>query len=180
MFSGETTVRGCQLPATDPPTEFSSCAENNCNRNIYPEDRIKCHKCTGSNCHQSNDLTDAVPCQNYEVDDQCFTYVSNDVVTRGCLSEHEDLQTTCDDELHCSKCVGDGCNGKTLEDEYCIVCDSTIDTNCVSNLNETMQELCPPSVVGMGCFRFDDGGKFFFHFYMISDYRHAIFLVVNK
>lgn len=71
------------------------------------------------------------------------------------------MQTICEDELLCSKCVGDGCNGKTIEDEYCVVCDSEIDSNCVSNLNETMQQICPTSATGMGCYRFDDGGKYF-------------------
>lgn len=57
--------------------------------------------------------------------------------------------------------MGNGCNGKTIEDERCIFCDSQVDGNCVSNLNETMSQLCPVSAAGMGCYRFDDGGKSF-------------------
>lgn len=148
------------MPAIDPPTEFSSCSENSCNGNFFPENRITCHKCVGANCLSANDLPTALPCQRYRADDQCFTYYFNSVATRGCLSENENLATTCINEILCSKCVGSGCNGRTIEDEQCIVCDSEVDSNCVSNLNDTMMQICPVSAAGMGCYRFDDGGEY--------------------
>lgn len=115
----------------------------------------------------SSELPAAVPCQQYRADDQCFTYFYNNVATRGCLSENENLQAPCEDELLCSKCVGDGCNGKTIEEETCIFCDSELDSNCVSNITETMQQTCPTSAGGMGCYRFDDGGKYMSIFFLI-------------
>lgn len=136
-----------------------SCSETNCNDNIYPENRITCHKCVGVNCLTANELPVALPCQRYKADDECFTYYFNGVATRGCLSDNESLTTTCLNETLCSKCVGSGCNGKSIEEEKCVVCDSEVDSNCVSNLNETMQQVCPVSATGMGCYRFDDGGK---------------------
>lgn len=165
------------MPA-QPPTEFASCSEDICNDELYPQNRITCHKCAGVNCLNANDLPTALPCRTYRPDDQCFTYFFNGVATRGCLSENENLATTCLNETLCSKCVGAGCNGKTVEDERCIVCDSEIDSNCVSNLNETMIQVCPVSPAGMGCYRFDDGGEYnlyFMHFISFPLWIHVWF-----
>lgn len=159
MLTGEITIRGCELPSVNPPSTYFSCKTDNCNANIYPGNRITCHKCVGTNCSTANELPVALPCQRYRADDQCFTYFYNNVATRGCLSENENLATICLNETLCSKCAGSGCNGKSIEDEQCIVCDSEVDSNCRSNLNETMQQVCPVSAAGMGCYRFDDGGK---------------------
>jgi len=84
------------------------------------------------------------------------------------MSENQHLVTVCQSETVCSKCTDNGCNGKTVEDEQCVVCDSEVDGNCVSNLNETMQQVCPPSPAGMGCYRFDDGGKLATHYFPFS------------
>ncbi len=160
-FTGEVTVRSCELP-TNPPSEFFSCTEDNCNSNLYPENRITCHKCSGAGCFSIFDIPEPTACQKYRADDQCFTHYYNDIPTRGCLSENENLITTCQNEILCSKCVGNGCNGKSIEDEQCIVCDSEVDGNCVSNLNETMRQVCDVSAAGMGCYLFDDGGEYWF------------------
>lgn len=142
------------------PSEYFSCSGDNCNANIYPDNRLTCHKCSGPECLTSNDLSTPVPCEKYRTDDVCITHYDNDVATRGCLSEYDNLVTACQDETQCGKCATNGCNGKTIEEEQCIVCDSQVDGNCVSNLNATMQQVCPMSAAGMGCYRFDDGGKF--------------------
>ncbi|KAJ6648787.1 hypothetical protein Bhyg_04018 [Pseudolycoriella hygida] len=155
---GEVTIRSCALPEVNPPSTYSTCSGDNCNSNIYPENRLSCHKCVGVGCLVSNDLPTPTPCQRYKEDDECFTYLYNGVATRGCLSESEAMVTNCLNEHICSKCTSGGCNGKSIEDEECVVCDSEIDINCVSNLNETMQKVCPATAAGMGCYRFDDGG----------------------
>ncbi|XP_037051310.1 proprotein convertase subtilisin/kexin type 5-like isoform X1 [Bradysia coprophila] len=156
-LQGELTIRGCELPVNT-PEEFSSCTEDNCNANLYPENRLTCHKCSGANCIANENLSVAVACQRYRADDECFTQLYNGIVTRGCMSENQHLVTICQSETICSKCTDNGCNGKTVEDERCVVCDSDVDANCVTNLNETMQQSCPSSPAGMGCYRFDDGG----------------------
>lgn len=39
-----------------------------------------------------------------------------------------------------------------------------------------MQEICPASAVGMGCYRYDDGGKYFHNLFI----SHALTLLVVK
>lgn len=113
------------------------------------------------NCFSSNDLPAAVPCRYYRTNDQCFTYLYNNVATRGCLSENAAIVDLCQNELLCAKCTGTGCNARSIQDESCVVCDSEVDGNCATSLNDTMRQVCPTSAGGMGCFRFDDGGKYF-------------------
>lgn len=80
------THRGCSMDYKDMMHGFShrydNCAENNCNSQIFPEDRLKCYQCNGEeSCNfMSPDSTDVnlqpQPCGISSDFDQCFTYIN--------------------------------------------------------------------------------------------------------
>lgn len=52
------------------------CEFNGCNKIIFPDERIKCAKCSADEdfcTYPSADLL--YPCSNYKEDDLCYTYV---------------------------------------------------------------------------------------------------------
>lgn len=88
-------------------------------------------------------------------------HVANDVVTRGCLNESINVNLTaeCEDPDTCEKCAGDvGCNGKIVDGEFCLTCDSAIDPNCRTNVTIGLRTQCPLAVTTLGCYRFEDDG----------------------
>lgn len=100
--------RGCIENFQDECSDFGSkhdtCFESNCNRNVYPEDRILCHRCT--NCLEA--VGNPEICPTYVEDDKCYTALSVDgtTVSRGCLSE---LLTPCN-QPSCFPCGISECN----------------------------------------------------------------------
>lgn len=78
---GGRTERGCasQLLVTGEAMTYE-CAEENCNTNLFPPNRISCHQCSGPQC--SGDLTSNTAfvevCRNFDVNDQCFSFVDGE------------------------------------------------------------------------------------------------------
>lgn len=46
------------------------CNSSNCNRDIFPADRLSCYKCVGGQC-LNNPMHE--PCIDYETGDECFS-----------------------------------------------------------------------------------------------------------
>lgn len=78
---GGRTERGCASELTLTGTTLSEdCSGANCNGAVFPPNRISCHQCSGSQC--SGDLSSntafAEVCRNYEVNDQCYSFVDGE------------------------------------------------------------------------------------------------------
>ncbi|XP_049279811.1 uncharacterized protein LOC125762096 isoform X2 [Anopheles funestus] len=79
---------------------------------VYPVDRRQCFKCQGSTCDEIQSSTQMSVCQEYNANDECYTYVSDTGETfRGCVSdpvaanpciEHPDLCVRCGSESACN------------------------------------------------------------------------------
>uniref|UniRef100_A0A1I8NLT5 DUF753 domain-containing protein n=1 Tax=Stomoxys calcitrans TaxID=35570 RepID=A0A1I8NLT5_STOCA len=121
VLSDGATERGCLSNLYD--DEFLSCLDgssstcksckgNNCNKELFPEDRLKCHICDSSvdeNCESApNSLA---ICPLYEAADTCVTTFRNDVTYRGCSSS---LVCDASNPRKCAKCSGEGCNTVNL------------------------------------------------------------------
>lgn len=80
---GGRTERGCanELTLTGEAVT-DECADENCNSNIFPPNRVSCNQCSGPQC--GADLSSSTQffeiCRNYEVNDQCFSFVDGKVV----------------------------------------------------------------------------------------------------
>ncbi|XP_062547482.1 uncharacterized protein LOC134213029 isoform X2 [Armigeres subalbatus] len=102
--------RGCwetfETICSDYGTEHETCFEDNCNKDIFPKDRILCHRC--EDC--AEDIGSPEICPIYVKEDQCYIAISDDstTVSRGCQSE---LLTNCVG-LSCTLCDTSGCNDR--------------------------------------------------------------------
>lgn len=158
VLSDGATERGCLSNLYD--DEFTSCLNgtsatcksckgNNCNSDIFPEDRLKCHICestSDSNCEASpNSLA---TCPSYTSEDTCVTAIRNDITYRGCSSS---LVCDATNPRKCVKCSGEGCNtvnlAKKQDDNYgkwqdlpltCLTC---VDSEC-NSAETTRSEVC--------------------------------------
>lgn len=138
-----------------------TCLGNDCNSKIAFQ---QCHVCNSTesvNCIRNPDLFPAITCRNYV--DNCFTHVRNDKVVRGCVSQSKSqvIEDDCGVKAntdYCEKCKDGKCNDRTVDGEFCLTCDSTVDKNCNRNVSTEMRTQCPLAVRPMGCYRFEDEG----------------------
>lgn len=122
---------------------------------------IQCIKCTSElNLNCISLATEIVGDQCQSDNDACFTHIRNNIVTRGCLKEVPSVEEDCKNKDLCNICNGENCNSEPVETETCYECDSEINTNCTELLDATMSKVCPLALAKMGCYRYDDGGKF--------------------
>ena len=94
----QTTLRGCfkddQVECSPQSTNCRSCAENNCNGEVFPSTRLACYHCDAENkesdCFNSIDDKSELfyPCETFYFRDSCYLYITNQsVVHRGCTSD---------------------------------------------------------------------------------------------
>lgn len=69
----------------DFPNGLKICAENKCNNQVYPKDRLHCYHCNGEKqcnfmsshlINKSQNLLQPKPCSIWSHQDQCYTYLS--------------------------------------------------------------------------------------------------------
>lgn len=73
---GANTFRGCESQIPLEARYFRSCGANGCNKIIFPDDRIKCVKCSADDDFCMTPDADLLyPCKNYVPGDSCYTYV---------------------------------------------------------------------------------------------------------
>lgn len=73
---GMTTYRGCQVDIPENIQHFITCITPGCNKIIFPDERIKCVKCSANETFCTTPDADLLyPCKNYVEDDSCYTYV---------------------------------------------------------------------------------------------------------
>ncbi|XP_055549336.1 uncharacterized protein LOC129732462 isoform X2 [Wyeomyia smithii] len=121
--------RGCLEDFSDKCSVYGNrhetCIGALCNANLFPADRIKCHRC--------NDCAESIPeteiCPRYVEGDGCFTSAAANgtEIRRGCLSE---LSSVCS-EPNCLPCYSSGCNNEIVDDPICST--STTDPTLVTN-----------------------------------------------
>lgn len=75
-IDGVDTYRGCESNIPSNLTLQHTCDVSGCNQIIFPDDRIKCVKCSADDEFCTTPNADHLyPCQNYEVNDFCYTYI---------------------------------------------------------------------------------------------------------
>uniref|UniRef100_A0A182J6I2 DUF753 domain-containing protein n=1 Tax=Anopheles atroparvus TaxID=41427 RepID=A0A182J6I2_ANOAO len=122
--TGGNLQRGCEsdLPedsgcTVNSATSCELCSGNDCNRNVFPTDRLSCYQCnseqqTRCGAEQSvYNLERALLCRFHLENDGCFTKVNGDEVSRGCISDLEGT-SVCDGlpSNECRTCYGADCN----------------------------------------------------------------------
>ncbi|XP_073835559.1 uncharacterized protein [Musca autumnalis] len=138
-INGQTTERGCLsdlfgddfyncLIGIDEKCKI--CEGNNCNEEIIPETRLRCHRCdsdTDTACHASP--TASSVCPSYRDDDACVTHYENGVTKRGCQTELSCVENS----KNCQICSGNNCNTanikKRVEEIYGIFQDLPLNCN---------------------------------------------------
>ncbi|XP_055598692.1 uncharacterized protein LOC129748203 [Uranotaenia lowii] len=106
--------RGCVADFQDDCMVFGSshelCNADHCNAQIYPANRLRCHRC--ENC--ATDVPDDPElCDRYVEDDTCYTLSleGGKNIARGCSSE---LFASCA-APDCKECYTSGCNDEPFE-----------------------------------------------------------------
>lgn len=164
---GETVKRGCISDLVEDEitmcrrerAECKTCIGDDCNaKPTFQRCRV-CNSSDSVNCIRSPGSFASQVCRSYQ--DECFTHVENDVVTRGCFenapsSARQTCQTNPD---LCNRCSnGDNCNNRIVDGEFCLSCDSTNDPSCRDTPDFTHRKQCLLSTQPRGCFLYDDGG----------------------
>ncbi|XP_061392056.1 uncharacterized protein LOC133327555 [Musca vetustissima] len=122
------TRRGCLsrlFPSRYCPEPCERCKKSLCNRDIFPQDRLKCYQCSGADCVNVANYTQyLMPCPVYNVNDRCFMKIMHkNNVQRGCEYSIADA-STCPNS--CIKCNRDGCNNEPgVWKQSCLLCSHT-------------------------------------------------------
>lgn len=139
--------------------ECKTCIGDDCNAKPKFQRCRTCNSSNSVNCIRSPGSFASQLCPNYQ--DECFTHVQDDIVTRGCLARATaSVRQTClDNPDLCNKCSsGDNCNNRLVDGEFCLSCDSATDPKCRDTPDFTHRKQCPLSAQPRGCYLFDDGG----------------------
>ncbi|XP_055920202.1 uncharacterized protein LOC129951877 [Eupeodes corollae] len=118
---GTTTTRGCvsdliksqrQACLSGNDKLCSTCLGNKCNSEIFPEDRLTCHKCNSIDDPKCQDSPDSpTVCPVYSESEVCSSKLVNGVTYRGC---GDDFLCDDSDKQHCKMCNSSNCNVANL------------------------------------------------------------------
>ncbi|KAH8283473.1 hypothetical protein KR018_003428 [Drosophila ironensis] len=119
-------IRGCLMDTDDSvfdvcanssDTTCTVCSENNCNKDVYPEDWLTCLRCDSDSDEDCalNPASYSSHCRTYSKADSCVTSLSKGRTRRGCQSE-----VNCDasEASSCRVCSGADCNSVDLQSSY--------------------------------------------------------------
>lgn len=126
--------------------EFKTCTGSKCNTASSHTNCLVCNSTEDVNCATNPSSLNGQTCKSYK--DQCFTLISLDEVSRGCLNENdEQFQMNCkiDNEKCeiCSSTDGTECNNKPVNVvDTCIHCDSNDDELCRTNPEQMNEKIC--------------------------------------
>lgn len=156
---GKLVIRGCVTEIEENKSKMKSshadllkyCKGNECNS------RPTFQRCRETGPNENEQDYRVVVCQEYS--NECYTHISDNIIRRGCLNDTNalitdgvDIQNDCQDEDICEKCSDNLCNNKTIEKEFCFVCDSKNNMLCGIEPDPTMRVQCPLAVKPLGCF----------------------------
>lgn len=122
--------------------EFRTCKHEKCN--ILPF-LPKCYVCNSTkdlNCAINPSPSDMKFCWNY--DSRCFSLISKDHVTRGCLDDSDtSIKLQCGiEDGRCDICSSPGCNGQKINMEKCVECYSSVDPRCRTHPELMKDKIC--------------------------------------
>lgn len=120
-----------------------SCSGTNCNKMLFPANRISCKSCRDDSCNGGN--VDKI-CNLYSSDEACLTFYDDDnqVSFRDCNADSAaGLRELCNDHtnLQCTKCEGSLCNVDSrrrgnkcykCEGLECVNPDLSLEIDCLS------------------------------------------------
>uniref|UniRef100_A0A1B0CYG3 DUF753 domain-containing protein n=1 Tax=Phlebotomus papatasi TaxID=29031 RepID=A0A1B0CYG3_PHLPP len=125
------------------------CDGPNCNNDLVPADRLKCHKCSGDGCTSITDNTNLEVCELYNANDRCFTVVTDQEVThRGCYSDPSSAAAKAECTRHesgedmCVKCEGEGCNTQAIKTPATLSCIKCNGPTCANAQESTSGQAC--------------------------------------
>ncbi|XP_037949168.1 uncharacterized protein LOC119680432 [Teleopsis dalmanni] len=144
--------------------ECKSCNGYECNNEIIPNDRPKCHRCSSDSDSSCQNLPKALGvCPIYDKNDECVSVYENGITRRGCLTE-----LSCDTNAKsCNICKGEGCNDlnikKRAEDIFGVFQDLPLSCYSCSGeecLTDTLSKLECQGDIHQDCLTvFDATGK---------------------
>jgi hypothetical protein len=80
-IEGAVTYRGCSRNMSSEIKLFKTCdTDNYCNDEIFPENRLQCVSCFGSDCLSVKNNNLVSTCRNYFEDDKCYTNVISTLI----------------------------------------------------------------------------------------------------
>ncbi|XP_055687112.1 uncharacterized protein LOC129792254 [Lutzomyia longipalpis] len=91
------------------------CNVNGCNRDIFPDNRLKCHQCdsaTDPTCNIAKSTRTATFCDDYSQEMQCITLIRNDKRVQRMCSKTPFEQ--CNNGISCKRCNTNGCNNEGI------------------------------------------------------------------
>ncbi|XP_052899510.1 extracellular matrix protein A-like [Anopheles moucheti] len=94
------------------------------NSAVYPTSRLQCFKCQGSTCDEVQSSARTAACQQYNLNDECYTYVSDGGETfRGCVSDPLETNPCIVHPDHCVRCDSkSGCNTEPSRRSNGLIC----------------------------------------------------------
>lgn len=131
-----------------------TCLGDSCNNKIEFQTCVACSsEIDGEDCKSNTILLNERQCLNYS--DQCYIQLENDVVTRNCTDHitYNDYHMNSNYTL----CTGTRCNGRIIQPESCITCDSDKNEACASaavRKEKLFIQKCPLSFEEEGCFHY--------------------------
>ncbi|XP_055307068.1 uncharacterized protein LOC129571321 [Sitodiplosis mosellana] len=133
-----------------------TCLGDSCNNKISFTTCVDCSsEIDGDDCQNNTIFLKEQRCPNYS--DQCYIRFENGVITRNCTDNVLVTPKECDKSRDCHLCTGNRCNGRIIEPEVCMVCDSANDPACNSTTvlkEESYIKQCPLSLKEAGCFHY--------------------------
>lgn len=176
LSQGGELKRGCVADLSDDEIgwctlgwqdECRTCEGNDCNARASFSWCKKCDSTTNVDCIRATRFVRSLMCDR--LNDQCYTHVSGNVTTRGCLSEaDEPKRKPCadGDAETCETCrlpEGDTsqepCNTKIVDGEFCASCNSNSDRDCRANVTLAVRKQCDLSVAPLGCYDWKNGSR---------------------
>lgn len=142
---GRSIAKGCGADLTTCASpDCVTCTGKNCNKRIFPENRISCKSCEGEGCENGGGV-DKI-CNHYINDESCLTIFSDlhEVSLRDCYADAaKGTRQICDDEseIQCTKCKGNLCNTDTQRrGRKCFKCEGLECAGDMSNAVDCLSE----------------------------------------
>lgn len=122
--------------------ECKSCNGENCNDRSSYKTCLNCSSADdGPECATDPKSIHNKVCRSYN--DQCFTHIGREHVSRGCFNEKgKDLEACRSNPDKCAVCNEHSCNDQTIQLDTCIDCYSVMNSECRDNPDAVTDKLC--------------------------------------
>lgn len=134
------------------------CSEEFCNEQGYKSYSL-CFTCSSDyddTCgYTQDDFSESISCETLlGRENYCLAYGNQTHFKRGCLLDYPEMKSPCiEHPENCRICGGKSCNSMKLVNEFCLVCDSSIDPGCVNVAESPPSTLCGEGTIDKsGCY----------------------------